>query len=659
MYERYEGKTMPKFVLAKWRRVMIISALIFIVWAAYFWWTKQWKPLVLVLISFVILFGSQLIVEYIFRKKFHLHTEQLVNQLDQASRLTLTELPIGILLYDQTNKIIWNNQFVLNMVNKQDLLNKSLTELFPTLDLSAPSFSQSLDQRTYQFTHYPEHGLYMIQDVTELAMLHKRIELEKTVLGFLQLDNYDEAGQGLSDQEEAALLSNVLNTITSWAKKHDIALKRIDTDKMFLVTTQEKLANLIQTRFDILDIVREQTRQHKIPITLSIGITNVGTNMVERSNYAQSALQIALARGGDQAAVQEKERVRFFGGKTNALEKRTRVRARVISESLGKLITDSKQVLIMGHRDPDMDALGAGIGMIRFAASLDRDAYMVLDRPDMSTQRLMDELEQHSFLGEQLVSPTEALDLIAETGTLLILVDTHKPSFVVEPELINRAESIVVIDHHRRGEDYVEDAVISYIEPYASSTCELVTELLQYQSRITLDSLESTSLLAGIVVDTKNFTSRAGSRTFEAASFLRRHGADLVLAQSLLRENLTSLIQRSELLQHTHTIFERYAIAVGDEETMYDQITIAQTADALVNLSGIEASFVIAKREDKLVSISARSAGTLNVQVIMEELGGGGHLTNAACQLKGITVQEAEEKLLVQLEEMLQNEGET
>jgi c-di-AMP phosphodiesterase-like protein len=615
--------------------------------------------MVFVAISFVVLLVGIGFLESIFQKQFRSYTNDLVDQLNTASRLTLTKLPIGVFLYDHDHKIVWHNSFIQDMFGDRKLVDQPVTDIFPTPEShDGGSFSLIMGENSYQFTHYPEYHLYMIQDVTPLATLHKRIELERTVLGFLQLDNYDEAGQGLSDQEEAELQANILNTITTWAKKYDMALKRVDTDKMFVVTNQQTLEQLIQNRFDILDTVREQTRQHKIPITLSIGITNVGSNMIERSNHAQAALQVALARGGDQAAVQGKERVKFFGGKTNAMEKRTRVRARVISGSLGKMIDDSKQVLVMGHRDPDMDALGAAIGMMHFASLHERPSFMVVDRPDMTTQRLMKELKEHA-LGDKLVSSSKALEIIEEPGTLLIIVDTNKPSFVVEPEVINRAEKIVVIDHHRRGEDYVEDAVITYIEPYASSTCELVTELLQYQDDLTLDPLESTALLAGIVVDTKNFTARAGSRTFEAASFLRRHGADLFLVQSLLREDLPALMHRSELLQKARTIYDRYAIVVGDNDHHYDQITIAQTADALVNIHGIEASFVIAQREDKMVSISARSAGKLNVQVIMEEMGGGGHLTNAACQLKGVTVEQAEKTLLSLLEEMLDNEGET
>jgi cyclic-di-AMP phosphodiesterase len=650
---------MPKFVTARWRGLIVVCALLWIFWTSYLWWSTEWLMLFFVTISFVVLLVGIFIIESIFQKQFRSYTKGLVDQLDHSSRLALTELPIGVFLYDQENKILWHNSFIQDMFGDRDLVDQSISDIFPTPETpTAGSFSLIMGDCSYQFTHYPEDRLYMIQDVTPLATLHKRIELERTVLGFLQLDNYDEAGQGLSDQEEAELQADILNTITTWAKRYDIAIKRIDTDKMFVVTNQQTLEQLIQNRFDILDLVREQTRQNKIPITLSIGITSVGTNMVERSNHAQAALQIALARGGDQAAVQGKERVKFFGGKTNAMEKRTRVRARVISGSLSKLINNSRQVLVMGHRDPDMDALGAAIGMLRFASLHDRPAFMVVDRPDMTTQRLMRELEQHT-LAENLVTAAEALEVIEEPETLLILVDTNKPSFVVEPEVTKRAEKIVVIDHHRRGEDYIEDAVISYIEPYASSTCELVTELLQYQDDLTLDPLESTALLAGIVVDTKNFTARAGSRTFEAASFLRRHGADLFMVQSLLREDLSSLMNRSELLQKTKTVLDRYAIVVGEEDKYYDQITIAQTADALVNLHGVEASFVIARRDDKMVAISSRSAGKLNVQVIMEEMGGGGHLTNAACQLKGVSLEKAEAKLISHLEETLNNEGET
>lgn len=650
---------MPKFITARWRGLILTCAFLWIVWTGYLLWSNKWLMMFLVAISFVILLTGIFIVESIFKKQFRSYTEDLVDQLDHSSRLALTKLPIGVFLYDQDNKIIWHNSFIQDMFGDSDLIHQPISDIFPTPETpTAGSFSLIMGNSSYQFTHYPENRLYMIQDVTPLATLHKRIESERTVLGFLQLDNYDEAGQGLSDQEEAELQANILNTITTWAKRYDIAIKRVDNDKMFVVTNQQTLEQLIQNRFDILDLVREQTRQHKIPITLSIGITSVGTNMVERSNHAQAALQIALARGGDQAAVQGKERVKFFGGKTNAMEKRTRVRARVISGSLSKLINDSRQVLVMGHRDPDMDALGAAIGMLRFASLHDRSAFMVVDRPDMTTQRLMSELEQHT-LSENLVTAAKALEIIEQPETLLILVDTNKPSFVVEPEVIKRAEKVVVIDHHRRGEDYIEDAVLSYIEPYASSTCELVTELLQYQDDLSLDPLESTALLAGIVVDTKNFTARSGSRTFEAASFLRRHGADLFMVQSLLREDLHSLMNRSELLQHTKTVLDRYAIVVGAENKYYDQITIAQTADALVNIHRVEASFVIARRDDKMISISARSAGKLNVQVIMEELGGGGHLTNAACQLKGVNLEQAEAKLISHLEEILNNEGET
>jgi c-di-AMP phosphodiesterase-like protein len=650
---------MPEFIKARWRGLVMICTVLWVVWASYLIWSHKWLILALATLSFLILTIGIFVLESIFQQRFRTYGQVLVKQLDHSSKVALTQLPIGVFLYDQEKKVIWYNPFVQDIFGDRDLHNQFVTDLFPEIETTNEnSFSLLIGQRHYHFTHYPKQRFYMVQDVTPLVALQNQIEQERTVLGFLQLDNYDEAEQGLTDQEEATLAANILHTITTWAKQYDIALKRIDNDKMFIVTNQQTLEQLIQNRFDLLDRVREQTRQHKIPITLSIGISNVGKTMIDCSHHAQSALQMALARGGDQAAVQGKDKVRFFGGKTNALEKRTRVRARVISGSLGKLMDDSKQVLVMGHRDPDMDALGAAIGILRFATQHQRPAYMIVDRPDMTTKRLMQELKRHE-LGKNLVTVNRALEVITEPNTLLVVVDTNKPSFVMEPTVLERAKKIVVIDHHRRGEEYIEDAVISYIEPYASSTSELVTELLQYKDELILDQLEATALLAGIVVDTKNFTARAGSRTFEAASFLRRHGADLVLVQSLLREDLPTLMHRSELLQHTKPVFDKYAIVVGEEDRRYDQITIAQAADALVNLNGVEASFVIARRDDKMVAISARSAGKLNVQVIMEEMGGGGHLTNAACQLKGVSVKQAETQLLAQLKEMINSEGET
>lgn len=502
--------------------------------------------------------------------------------------------------------------------------------------------------------HRRKERLYYFRDVTELARLQERYEQERVVIGLMHLDNFDEAGQGMNDQERTLLLTEVTGAISRWALKHDISLRRYDTDRFLLILEQRGLNQLMKSRFDILDEVREKTRQNKIPITLSIGLAVTGDTMIERTQNAQAALDIALARGGDQAAVHNGERIVFFGGKTNAVEKRTRVRARVISHALGNLIRDSERVLIMGHTEPDMDALGAAIGVLRAVRQNDRTGYIVLDEDDHNPgiERLLEAIEKHDYLRERIVTPERALQMVNDT-TLVILVDTHKPSLAIEPRLLDRAERVVVIDHHRRGEEFVRDPVLVYLEPYASSTCELVTELLQYQKdRTVMDTLEATALFAGIVVDTKSFAFRSGSRTFEAASFLRQHGADLAMVQTLLKEDLDRFVKRAEIVKNTEVVYDKIAIATGEEGERYDQILIAQSADTLLNMHGIRAAFVVCERDDGKVAISARSQGDINVQVVMEEMGGGGHLTNAAVQLENVTISEARERLLKILEKV-------
>ncbi len=329
------------------------------------------------------------------------------------------------------------------------------------------------------------------------------------------------------------------------------------------------------------------------------------------------------------------------------MEKRTRVRARVISHALRDFVKESDKVLIMGHKNPDMDAIGAAIGVQKLAEVNEKEGFIVLDPDDINytVQKLMEEIEEHDYLWSHFITPEEAKDRITQE-TLLIIVDTHRPSLVIEPELLQKVERIIVLDHHRRGEEFIEDPVLVYMEPYASSTAELVTELLEYQpNRLQMDRLEATALLAGIIVDTKSFAVRTGARTFDAASFLRSNGADTTLVQKLLKEDLDQFVERSKLIKNAETYREGFAIATASETKSYSQIIIAQAADTLLSMKGVTASFVISKREDDCISISARSLGDVNVQIIMESLNGGGHLTNAATQLRDITVFEAKEKL--------------
>ncbi|MDN4592573.1 DHH family phosphoesterase [Polycladomyces subterraneus] len=649
---------MPKFITQRWHGLHMVMSMCFSLMLIALLSIYRWEYGVMGLTLFFFIALMLVRAERVFRQEFSQYVLTLSKRVKGATQEAIDHLPVGILLYDRERRIEWHNPFVRDMIQKEELIGTSLDELLPVLKLAEKKeggpFTVEIGGRSFEVIHQRKERLYYFRDVTRLAKLQERYEQERVVIGLMHLDNFDEAGQGMNDQERTLLLTEVTGAISRWALKYDISLRRYDTDRFLLILEQRGLDRLMKSRFDILDEVREKTRHNKIPITLSIGLAVTGDTMIERTQNAQAALDIALARGGDQAAVHNGERIVFFGGKTNAVEKRTRVRARVISHALGNLIRDSERVLIMGHTEPDMDALGAAIGVLRAVRQNDRPGYIVLDEDDHNPgiERLLEAIEQHEYLRERIVTPERALQMVNDT-TLVILVDTHKPSLAIEPRLLDKAERVVVIDHHRRGEEFVRDPVLVYLEPYASSTCELVTELLQYQKdRTVMDTLEATALFAGIVVDTKSFAFRSGSRTFEAASFLRQHGADLAMVQTLLKEDLDRFVKRAEIVKNTEVVYDKIAIATGEEGERYDQILIAQSADTLLNMHGIRAAFVVCERDDGKVSISARSQGDINVQVVMEEMGGGGHLTNAAVQLENVTISEARERLLKILEKV-------
>jgi c-di-AMP phosphodiesterase-like protein len=651
---------MPDFIMQRWHGKHMVWAMCFhlvliAVLASFDWLLGAGGLAIFFLLSFY-LFRA----ERAFRKDFIQYVMTLTDRIKAANQQAIEQMPLGILLYNKDRRIEWHNPFVRGMTEEEELVGKAMNEVFPglkELEETEEPVRVTVGDRTFEVIHRAEERLFYFREVTRLARIEHRYQQDQVFFGIMHMDNFEEAGQGLTDQNRTLLLSNVTGAITRWAEKHDICLRRLDSDKFFLILRRETLDAVIRSRFEILDEVREMTRHNPIPITLSIGVSTVGQALLERAENAQGALEIALARGGDQAVVQSGERMLFFGGKMVAVEKRTRVRARVISHALGNLIRDSERVLIMGHAKPDMDAMGAAIGVLKAVRLQQRPGYIVLDDENPSIERLMEAVANHDELKDRIVSPERALQLTGP-GTLLIMVDTHKPSLTIEPRLVGKVKRVVVIDHHRRGEEFVQDPVLVYLESYASSTSELVTELLQYQgSRISLDTLEATALLAGMVVDTRNFMVRAGSRTFEAASFLRRHGADLTMVQTLLKEDLRQFVKRAEIVKNTEVVYDKIAIAVAEEDERYGQLLIAQAADTLLNMQGVTASFVIGMLEDGRVAISARSQGDLNVQLVMEALGGGGHLTNAAVQLKGVSLTEARERLMETLKQLIEEGG--
>lgn len=647
---------MPKYLLNRWHglHVVLIFLLTMILLGILTYYHWMYGAL-----GTIIIFGLLYLTyrsEIAFRQDLTHYIETILYRVKKVKAEVIQQLPIGIILYDEDKKIEWHNPHINIIIGEENLIGKELIDVLPSLNLDEEIDKVDLEynSRIYRVDISPKERLLYLKDVTEYSNLLDRYYNEKPVYGIIHLDNLDEVGQGMDELSRSLLLTDVTSTINDWASDMGIYLKKFTADKFFMITNQIVLEILENSRFDILDVVREITTDNKMPLTLSIGIGAGVDSFLELGEMAQSSLDIALGRGGDQAAVKAGERLSFYGGKSNALEKRTRVRARVISHALKDLIKESDQVLIMGHKASDMDSLGASIGVLKTCLVNNKNGFVVLDEPNQMIQKLVDEIYRHNELPKYFLTPDKALSYVTPK-TLLIIVDTHKPSITIEPKLVEAIDRVVVIDHHRRGEEFVKDPVLIYIEPYASSTSELVTELLQYQSEtLQMDSLEATALLAGIIVDTKSFAYRTGSRTFEAASFLRANGADPILVQELLKEDIDQYIKKAELVKKTKILFNNIAVAVAEEKL--EQILIAKTADTLLNMNGILASFVISIRPDGLVAISARSFGQINVQVIMEHLGGGGHLTNAAVQLKEVTVEEAETKL-IEILYTIQQEG--
>ncbi|MCY8949224.1 cyclic-di-AMP phosphodiesterase GdpP [Bacillus atrophaeus] len=594
------------------------------------------------------------------RKEIDGYISTLSYRLKKVGEEALMEMPIGIMLFNDQYYIEWANPFLSSCFNESTLVGRSLYDtcesVVPLIKQEVDSETVTLNDRKFKVVIKRDERLLYFFDVTEQIQIEKQYENERTVLAYIFLDNYDDVTQGLDDQTRSTMNSQVTSLLNNWAQEYGIFLKRTSSERFIGVLNEHILTELEGSKFSILDEVREKTSVHSVSLTLSIGVGASVSSLKELGDLAQSSLDLALGRGGDQVAIKMPNgKVKFYGGKTNPMEKRTRVRARVISHALKEIVSESCNVIIMGHKFPDMDSIGAAIGILKVAQANSKDGFIVIDPNQIgaSVQRLIEEIKKYEELWSRFITTEEAMEL-ANDDTLLVIVDTHKPSLVMEERLVNKIEHIVVIDHHRRGEEFIKDPLLVYMEPYASSTAELVTELLEYQpKRLKINMIEATALLAGIIVDTKSFSLRTGSRTFDAASYLRAKGADTVLVQKFLKETVDSYIKRAKLIQHTSLYKDSIAIASLPEnaEEYFDQVLIAQTADSLLSMSEVEASFAVARRDEQTVCISARSLGEVNVQIIMEALEGGGHLTNAATQLSGISVSEALERLRSAIDE--------
>lgn len=665
---------MPKFLQRRWHgyhtvwAFMLLLALIIIV-SIY-----NWALGVVSLFLAGTLCFYMLKTEITFRRNLVEYINGLTFRIKRVEGEAVSMLPLGIILFSEDRTVEWNNRYAGDVFARKSLVGEPLQELLPDMQsffttnvtgkrdvlkegtLHDTRLELTVDERFYQAVIIPSERILYMYDITELVVLRERYEDEKLAIGIVMMDNLDESAQGMDDQQRTSLIAKVASEITEWSKQFDVYLRRLSSERYLMLLNHRSLQALEESRFVILDEIREMTADLKVPMTLSIGMAFGADSASELGALAQSSLDMALGRGGDQAAVKAGQRLSFYGGKSNAAEKRTRVRARVIAHALRDLMQESDRVLILGHRTPDIDAVGAAIGLLRAAQMYNVEASIVMETPNPSITNMMEQIRKDDELFKTFITPEQSIQVMTE-HTLLIVVDTHKASMTMEPRLVQYASRIVVVDHHRRGEEFINDAVLVYLEPYASSTCELVTELLQYiHEKVKISPLDATMLLAGITVDTKHFALHTGSRTFEAAGFLRRNGADTVLIQRMLKEDLQEYISKAEIIKHARMIYDQIALVVTAPGMKIPQLLIAQTADTLLGMTNVVASFVISERPDGLISISARSLGRMNVQVVMEKMGGGGHLSNAAVQLEG-TCKEAEARLLQVLAEIESKEG--
>ena len=606
---------------------------------------------------------------YSISKRINDYAADLAYQIRKGEQDAYLKMPIGMILYDEKENIRWVNPYLQKKLQKQNVIGVPLKQLNERLFYQVKRQIQqhkekdifSHENKKYQVIVHPDIRMIYLTDITEYASIEEKYHDEQIVIGQIFLDNFSEVSQSLNDRRKSNLNNFVTNQLSSWAIHHNIFMKRVDDDRFIAFLNRKSLEILEKEKFDIMDKIRETTAKQNYPLTVSMGFSYSDkeneTQYQEIASYAQANLDLALGRGGDQVVVRsQNEDARFYGGKSNPMEKRTRVRARMVSQALKDLMEEATEIIVMGHQFPDMDAIGGCLGIRRIAKMNQKKAWIVTNENQFShdIHKLMDVIREQKDLRDDIITPEEALEKLTP-NTLVILVDVSRPVIAAAPEVLEQANKIVVIDHHRRSQDFPKNPVLVYIEPYASSTGELITELFEYQNNYaeSIQPIEATAMLGGIIVDTRNFTLRTGSRTFDAASYLKSVGADTILIQRLLKENVETYLLRSHLLNSLILLDNNIGIVQGEENHTYPTVVAAQTADMMLSMENIDASFVVTKREDGRIGISGRSLGNKNVQRVMEKMGGGGHFSNAATQLTDTTIEEA----VIQLKEVISELG--
>ncbi len=628
-------------VICFYNRMLILpSIIVFVLLVAYAYWTNNK--------------GQEELSE---------HIKNITFSLDKVAKIALVNSPFPLVIAETNGNLIFRNtKFNQEFANID--INNYLTNILNDVKLEIKNNDKKekindeikIGKKTYKLygDYMPLKDEYIIIiyfiDDTKLVELETLFDNKDIYIGQIMIDNYEEIIQRIPDSEKPQLMAEIEKALYNWASEFKGVILKSERDTFVCIFEKQYMKEIKEKKFDILDTIKELQPSDKMQFTLSIAISNEGNTNLEKYKSAQAALDIVLGRGGDQAVIHENDKFTFFGGRTQELEKRTKVKARIISHALEEMIKESSKVMIMGHSNSDMDCIGASMGIYRLAKTLGKDAYIVLDPKGDNLTIFLNEIKQDDTYSDLIKEPEDALNEI-DDDTLLIVVDTNKKNYVESPEVLAKCKKIVVIDHHRRSPDYIESATLTFHEVYASSASELVTELVEYaQEEVSLTSLEAEALYAGIMMDTKSFTFKTGVRTFEAAAYLRKCGVDIIKVKKWFQSDLDTYNKISNIIAKAEMVYDSIAISLYEDEDPDANIVCAKAADELLTISNITASFVLGKMGDK-ICISGRSIGDINVQVILEKLGGGGHITLAGAQIEGVDIQEAKDELVNRINE--------
>lgn len=593
-------------------------------------------------------------------RRFERYCRDVISNVSEMMNYAVERLPQAILIVSEDHRLQWCNERMKEYIGQMPEQDTDIRDFWPGVILKAVWGTEG----EYVFTHeekyfhvkhrpiklaphQPELMALFVQDVSGVEHLRNEYLMSRTVLIYIQIDNYDEVMQGLNEAERTSLLLSVNQQLDAWMHGLGGFMRRVSDDLYVVVLARQSLDQAMGERFDILDKVRQLSSTNRLPVTLSMGVAVADSQtMEELGSQAQAGLDLALGRGGDQVAVQIGGKTQFFGGRAKAVEKHTRVKARVVAHAIREIMETADEVYIMGHHNEDFDCFGAAMGVAKMARQLDKPVHIVLSDMNEGIDKFADLLQGKEEYEGIFVQNEDIMDSTA-LSPLLFVVDTHVPHLVASPALLERASQIIVIDHHRRSEQFIKNPIMVYIEPASSSTSELVTELLMYfDDDLTLSRLDATALYSGIVVDTKNFAVQTGVRTFDAAAYLRRSGADPVMVRHLFRSDYETTVALAKTKAQSEYYQGGLIVSYIADILPNGQVIAAQAADSLLRVENVRMSIVCFQLQSDIVGISARSTGDLNVQVIMEQFGGGGHQNVAGAQVKNGNLMEIKEKLI-------------